>query len=182
MSAVASTSDTQGSCLFVIFPLREVVFLLLLISRPRLKCGSWAPFWLQPELRSHGAPSGCSVVSVDPVRLAAATSGYWVSAGSHVIQDKPQHKLHDWSNVFRRTLWNIYRHILNSSLTRLGHFLLVFSVCKFTPSPCDLCCHAAFKFQKNVSNAHPLWREKPSAVLSLDCMGSFTLNQIWDTG
>lgn len=27
------------------------------------------------------APSGCSVVSVDPVGLSAATSGYWVSAG-----------------------------------------------------------------------------------------------------
>lgn len=45
------------------------------------------PFWLRWEPQSHGAPSGCSVVSVDPVGLAAATSGYWVSAGSHVIQD-----------------------------------------------------------------------------------------------
>lgn len=43
------------------------------------------PFWLQSG-ETHRAPSGCSVVSVDPVGLAAATSGYWVSAGGHVIQ------------------------------------------------------------------------------------------------
>lgn len=29
------------------------------------------------------APGSCSVVSVDPVGLSAATSGYWVSAGGH---------------------------------------------------------------------------------------------------
>lgn len=39
---------------------------------------------LAPELASHGPPGGCSVVSVDPVGLAAATSGYWVSAGGQI--------------------------------------------------------------------------------------------------
>lgn len=33
--------------------------------------------------RGRRVPSGCSVVSVDPVGLSAATSGYWVSAGGH---------------------------------------------------------------------------------------------------
>lgn len=47
---------------------------------PRLGC-TW-------QLGGHfgsaeRAPSGCSVVSVDPVGLSAATSGYWVSAGNH---------------------------------------------------------------------------------------------------
>lgn len=31
--------------------------------------------------RVHGMPNACSVVSVDPVGLTAATSGYWVSVG-----------------------------------------------------------------------------------------------------
>lgn len=48
-----------------------------------LQFDSWAAI-LAPELASHGAPGGCSVVSVDPVGLAAATSGYWVSAGGHI--------------------------------------------------------------------------------------------------
>lgn len=43
----------------------------LLIKSPRLDCGAD---------RSCRLPSVCSVVSVDPVGLAAATSGYWVSA------------------------------------------------------------------------------------------------------
>ncbi|KAK5619339.1 hypothetical protein CRENBAI_011890 [Crenichthys baileyi] len=37
--------------------------------------------------RSHQVSSVCSVVSVDPVGLAAATSGYWVSADN---QASPQ--------------------------------------------------------------------------------------------
>ncbi|KAM8871639.1 uncharacterized protein ACB058_003830 isoform 1-T1 [Synchiropus picturatus] len=37
--------------------------------------------------RGYGTPSVCSVVSVDPVGLAAATSGYWVSAGRRLCRD-----------------------------------------------------------------------------------------------
>lgn len=50
-----------------------------------LSAEQWLQFWLQTELQSRRAPSGCSVVSVDPVGLAAATSGYWVSADSRLI-------------------------------------------------------------------------------------------------
>lgn len=61
----------------------------VLLITPRLGCNMAArrPFWLQSELQSHRAPGGCSVVSVDPVGLAAATSGYWVSAGGHDNQN-----------------------------------------------------------------------------------------------
>lgn len=45
-------------------------------------CTPGSHFGSELEQENHRAPSGCSVVSVDPVGLAAATSGYWVSAGS----------------------------------------------------------------------------------------------------
>lgn len=85
------------------------LFFFLIIS-----CLGWdvkarRPFWLQLEPQSHRAPSGCSVVSVDPVGLAAATSGYWVSAGSHVTQNRWWHTdlLYDFIILLSRahTFW-----------------------------------------------------------------------------
>lgn len=78
-------SDTPGEAARLPhFPRRDVVCPFLITSR----LGWNTAAILAPERqKTHRVPSGCSVVSVDPVGLAAATSGYWVSAGGHVIQD-----------------------------------------------------------------------------------------------
>lgn len=70
-----------------LIPREPTSFVLLITARLGCNMAAGRPFWLQSELQSHRAPGGCSVVSVDPVGLAAATSGYWVSAGGHDNQN-----------------------------------------------------------------------------------------------
>lgn len=80
ISAVANTDDTsgtQGTCLFVIFPLHEVVFLLPSSSSYHfpswLKCGSWAAI-LAPT--GAAEPQGAQRLLSSQCRSCGAGSSY----------------------------------------------------------------------------------------------------------
>lgn len=90
-----------------------------------LSAEQWLQFWLQTELQSRRAPSGCSVVSVDPVGLAAATSGYWVSADSRLILNT----IFRWFLIYFALLLFFPTGIWNSlSAGLVYYFLFVFCV------------------------------------------------------
>lgn len=111
-----------------LIPREPTSFVLLITARLGCNMAAGRPFWLQSELQSHRAPSGCSVVSVDPVGLAAATSGYWVSAGGHDNQNTWWwHKGRLCASIiifssFLKFSNVLFAHIWNSFPTRLVYY------------------------------------------------------------
>lgn len=159
MANTDDTSDTQGSCLFVIFPLHDVVFLLI------ISCLSWNVAAGTAILAPTGAaePQGAQQLLSSQCRSCGAGSSYiwllglcWQPCYSGCMR------------MTRRLMFSSIWSFLMYSVEYFQMYLELFSNSDFhvyfTHSPCDLFCHADFTFQRNDLNAHPLWREMPSTV------------------